>query len=161
MSLGEPLPRTPPKMPESVPISGRPHGFVSTDGNGRWMYAPPLFPQVVPKPKLGAMSRNRKAREKSDRAVSRSNASAGFLSGHVRSPFARIDCSVSFVPSDLPAALTTSTTCAPIRSAVSGNFIEGGRRFVVVSPTADGVAARRTGRGLRFVPTANPLPASR
>jgi hypothetical protein len=44
MSLGNPLPSTAPQMPEWVPIPGRPHWFVSTDGKGRWKYAPPLTP---------------------------------------------------------------------------------------------------------------------
>jgi hypothetical protein len=48
MSLGKPLPSTAPKMPEWVPIPGRPHWWVSTDGKGRWMYAPPLAPQASP-----------------------------------------------------------------------------------------------------------------
>lgn len=47
MSLGKPLPRTAPHVPEWVPIRGRPHWFVSTDGKGRWMYAPPLNATVI------------------------------------------------------------------------------------------------------------------
>jgi hypothetical protein len=49
MSLGKPLPTTAPQLPEWAPIPGRPYWFVSTDGKGRWMYAPPLTP-ASPKP---------------------------------------------------------------------------------------------------------------
>jgi hypothetical protein len=45
MTLGKPLPSTAPQMPEWVPIPGRPYWFVSTDGKGHRMYAPPLTPQ--------------------------------------------------------------------------------------------------------------------
>ena len=52
MTLGKPLPRTAPQMPEWVPIPGRPYWFVSTDGKGRWMYAPPLTPPPAPNLKV-------------------------------------------------------------------------------------------------------------
>jgi len=42
MTLGPPLRDPAPKKPEWLPVPGRPHWFVSTDGKNRWMYAPPL-----------------------------------------------------------------------------------------------------------------------
>ena len=42
VSLGPPIRGYAVPRPEWMPVPGRPHWFVSTDGKNRWMYAPPL-----------------------------------------------------------------------------------------------------------------------